>query len=704
MKLRQLVTAYLKDPSYQPMTKEELAEEFEIQSKDEKTFFALLRELEREGRLRVTKKNKILLQKPQSVRGKISASDRGFAFFIPEDGSDDVFIPAGARKGAMHGDIVEIKVTEAAGTENKNAVGQVVRVVERARTEIVGTFHRKKKFGYVVPDDPKFDTDIFLPKDQLKGLAEGDKVVVQVKYAKDERGPSGQVSERIGKGDSPGVDITSIARTFQLPYRFSKRTLREVEQLDRTIEPGQRADFRDDFTVTIDGPDAKDFDDAIGISKDGDDYILRVHIADVAHYVRPNSGIDKDAYQRGNSVYLLDRVIPMLPEQLSNDLCSLRPDEDRYTQTVEMRIDKNGDVLDYELSESIIRSNYRLIYPDVSDFVEGLSHPFTDEELLQKLTWMKECYEIIEAMHTKKGSLDFSFAESEITLDAEGNPVNVQRAERRTANRMIEEFMVLTNEVVGAHFANLEIPFLYRVHEKPSEEKELALRTLLHNFGYPIRGKEIRPTDLQKVLEAVEGKREQPLLHMLILRSLSKARYQREPAVHFGLASKFYSHFTAPIRRYSDLVIHRIFKQHLGGKSARMDVRQNAKLDEIAEHVSETERRAELAEREVEDLKKTEYMAQFVGQEFDGIITSLTSFGMFIQLENTVEGLIHVRDLSGYYEFNESNYSLTKAGEKEGYRLGDIVRILVENVDIDRRQIDFKLADGGKRNESTGTK
>lgn len=703
MKLRQLVTAFLKHPSYQPMTREELAEEFEIGPGDEKQFFSLLRELEREGRLRVTRKDKILLQKPQAVRGTLSATERGFAFFVPEDGSDDVFIPASARKGAMDGDTVEIKITEAAKEEDKNAVGKVVRVTERARKEIVGTFHKKKKFGFVVPDDPKFDSDIFIPKDQLKGLQEGDKVVVNVKYAKDERGPSGEVTERIGRGDTPGVDITSIARTFQLPFQFSKRTLKEVQALDPNITPDGRRDFRDDFTVTIDGPDSKDFDDAIGIDKDGDEYILRVHIADVAHYVPQHSATDRDAYKRGNSVYLLDRVIPMLPERLSNDLCSLKPGEDRYTQSVEMRVDKNGDVLDYELTESVIRSDYRLVYPEVSDYVEGEAHPYTDETLMQKLTWMHECYEILDAMRTKKGSLDFSFAESEITLDEEGNPIDVKRAERRTANRMIEEFMVLTNEVVGAHFAHLDIPFLYRVHEKPSEEKGQTLRVLLHNFGYPIKGKEIRPSDLQKVLEASAGKREQPLLHMMILRSLSKARYDRIPEVHFGLASKFYSHFTAPIRRYSDLVIHRIFKQHLNNKTVRNDERVLSKLDEIAEHVSETERRAEEAEREVDDLKKTEYMARLIGDEFDGIITSLTSFGMFIQLENTVEGLIHVRDLPGYYTFDETNFMLKKSGDEEGYRLGDLVRIRVDDVDIDRRQIDFKLADGGEPDEGAGT-
>lgn len=700
MKLRQLITAYLTDASYQPMTKEELAQAFEIENRDRENFYALLRELEREGRIRVGKKDRIQLQKLQTIRGKLSASDRGFAFLVPEDGTKDVFIPAGARKGAMHGDTVEIRITEPAEGDNKNAVGKVVRINERSRSEIVGTFYRKKKFGYVEPDDPKFDADIFLAKDQLKGLKDGDKVVVNVKYAKDERGPAGEVVERIGKSGSPGVDITSIARTFQLPYQFSKKTLREVEAMDATVVSDSREDFRDDFTVTIDGPNAKDFDDAIGIRKEGNEYILRVHIADVAHYVQANSATDRDAYQRGNSVYLLDRVIPMLPERLSNDLCSLRPGEDRYTQTVSMRIDANGDVLDYEMFQSVIRSDYRLLYPDVSNYVEGLTHPYTDPVLMQKLDWMKELYEIVEAMHTRKGSLDFSFAESEITLDPLGNPVDVKRAERRTANRIIEEFMVLTNEVVGSHFAHLEIPFLYRVHEKPSEEKATALRTILHNFGYPIRGKEIRPTDLQKVLEASEGKREQPLLHMLILRSLSKARYEREPDVHFGLASKFYSHFTAPIRRYSDLVVHRILKQHLEGKAIRGDARNLGKLDEIAEHVSEMERRAEEAEREVDDLKKSEYMAGFIGQEFDGIVTSITSFGLFIQLENTVEGLVHVRDLSGYYEFDESRYMLKKRGSEEGFRLGDVVRIVVEGVDIDRRQIDFQLTDGGDSHES----
>lgn len=702
MKLRQIIMAYIKDKDYQPMTKEELAQVFEFDKKDTKAFFQVLKDLEREGLLRTTKNDRVMPGKAMAISGVLKATDKGFAFFSPDDGSDEIFIPTGERKGAMNRDRVEVKITESGGNDQK-AVGKVVGILERSQTQLVGTFRKRKGFGIVEPDDRKFDADIYLPKDQIKKLSNGDKVVVSLQYAKDGRGPTGQVLERLGNAKEPGIDITSIARTFQLPYEFSKKTLKEAEALDATIHVGDRKDYRDDFTLTIDGPDAKDFDDAIGIDKVGENYLLKVHIADVAHYVHEGSAIDLDARKRGNSVYLLDRVIPMLPERLSNELCSLRPDEEKYTQSVEMLIDHRGSVLSYDFYPSVIKSDYRLIYPDVSDLLEGKEHPYTDTVLIEKLQLMGELYHIIDRMHTEKGSLDFSFAESDITLDEEGNPIEIKRAERRTANKLIEEFMVMTNEVVGQHFANLQIPFMYRAHAEPSEEKGAALRTILHNFGYTLKGQKIHPMDLQAVLRQLEGKKESALLYMLILRSLSKAIYQREPAIHFGLATKNYSHFTSPIRRYSDLVIHRILKRAMEGKNPQIDGRKVAYLDEVAEHVSDTERKAEEAEREVEDLKKAEYMVRHIGETFDGIISSITSFGMFVQLENTIEGLIHVRDLPGFFEFDERHYTLKKQGSTEEYRLGQAVRIVVSDVNVDRREIDFMLAEG-KKDEDTRTK
>lgn len=703
MKLRQMIMAYIMDKDYEPLTKEELAEVFEFNSKDTKVFYEILKDLEREGRLRLSKRDRIMPGKALALTGTISSTDRGFAFFVPDDGTEDVFIPTGDRKGAMNKDKVEVRITEV-GRDGQKSVGKVVKVLERYTHQIVGTYHKRRNFGIVTVDDPKFGSDVYLPKDQIRKLIDGDKVVVALQYAKDDRGPSGTIVERLGQANAPGVDITSIARTFNLPYEFSKKTLKEAKALDDTIHPDGRKDYRGDFTITIDGPDAKDFDDAIGIDKEGDDYVLKVHIADVAHYVKQGSAIDLDAYKRGNSVYLLDRVIPMLPERISNELCSLRPDEEKYTQSVEMRIDPKGRVVSYDFYESIIKSDYRLIYPEVSDFVEGKAHPYDDPLLQEKLTLFAELYRILDEMHTRKGSLDFNFAESEITLDEDGNVLDVKRADRRVANKIIEEFMVLTNETIGQHFAHLKIPFLYRVHEKPSEEKSMALRTILHNFGHTIKGAEIHPMDLQNVLLKIKGKKESPLLYMLILRSLSKAKYQREPDIHFGLATRNYSHFTAPIRRYSDLVVHRIVKRALHHKVESVDPKALDKLDQIAEHVSDTERQADEAERQVSDLKKAEYMERYIGSEFDGIVSSVNSFGFFVQLENTVEGLVHIRELPGYYEFDDAHYTLKKAGSQEMIRLGDPVRVVVAGVDVERRQIDFDLVREGKSNESTGTK
>lgn len=700
MKLRQLILAYLNDEKYQPSTIEELADVFEIEKKEYRVFQGVLHDLEKEGHLRYTKKDRIMPIAQKSVTGTISATDKGFAFFIPDDGAEDVFIPAHDRKGAMHGDKVKIKVVEAAKGD-KNAVGKVTRIVERATQEVVGIFYKKKNFGFVEPIDQKFDADIYLDKNQIKGLANGDTVIVTVDYPKDGRGPSGKLKEKLGSKGEPGIDITAIARTHGLPYAFPKAVLEEADSIDGTITLGNRKDFRDLLTVTIDGPDSKDFDDAISIQKEGDNYRLFVHIADVAHYVKEGSPLDKEAYKRGNSVYLLDRVIPMLPERLSNELCSLVPNEDRYTQSVEMVIDQKGAVKDYVFHHSMIHSDYRLIYPEVSDFMEGKEHPYTDESLMEALTWMKELYEILDAMRTAKGSLDFNFPETEIDLDETGHPTNIRRAERRVANKVIEEFMVITNEVVGAHFAHLKTPILYRIHEKPTPEKEQTLRTLLHNFNQTIKGKEIHPKDLQRVLLNSDGKKEEPLLHMLILRSLSKARYGVETEIHFGLAATHYAHFTSPIRRYADLVVHRVFFKEVVGENQDTSSGRVQKLALVGEHISETEQKAENAERDVEDLKMAEYMQDYIGECFDGIISSITNFGMFVQLENTIEGLIHVKNLDGFYEFHEEDYSLRKQGEDKAYRLGDMIKICVDHVDIERKQIDFRLAEGEPDEDSS---
>lgn len=687
------------------MTAEELADLFDCTDRqDRRAFMELLRTLEREGRIRVSKKLRIMPTKAAGLPGLLKTSERGYAFFRPDrEGEADVFIPASERAGAMHNDRVQVLITEQPG-RYKNATGRVVRVLERNTESVVGTYRRRKNIGYVVPDDTRYDAEIYVPKGQERKARDRDKVVVAIKYGKKDRPPTGRILEILGKSDTPGMDITSIAKSFGLRTSFPNRVLAEAQALPDEVRANGRQDFRDLLTVTIDGADAKDFDDAISVERHGDETDLYVHIADVAHYVQPGSAIDKEAYRRGNSVYLPDRVLPMLPERLSNELCSLQPDQDRYAVTVRMTFDKAGKIKQAETFRSVIRSRYRLIYDDVSDLLENGEDPYGDSSLTDMLRDAERLYESLLQQREEAGALDFAFPESEIELNSDGEPIDIRRRDRRVANRIIEEFMIVTNTVVGERYAKRQLPFLYRVHEAPNEEKLDALRTVLHNLGLPLPGGEIGVNQLQEVLEQAAEKPEAALIHTLVLRSLTKARYDAEPLGHYGLALGAYSHFTAPIRRYGDLVIHRIVTQEIEGKRERRDKALTTRLENIADHISDTERIAEEAEREAEDLKKAEYMQGFIGEKFDGVISSVTSFGFFVQLENTIEGLVHIRNLPGFFVHDEEHHRLTDARNHTEYRLGDAVRIRVEAVDIDRKSIDFTLSTEGKKHEETGAK
>ncbi|MDO4779196.1 MAG: ribonuclease R [Tissierellia bacterium] len=641
------------------------------------------------------------------IEGTLSINKSGFGFVVPDDKTmEDIFIPRDDINKALDKDRVKVKIIKQKTKENR-AEGKIVEVIERNNSILIGRFEKVKNYGFVVLDGNRNIHDIFIPTENINGAKNGDKVIVEIDFFnKKDKNPTGIIKEVLGGINDLGIEILAIAKKYELPDIFSKETINYAKSLPKSLteeDYKNREDFRNLFTVTIDGRTSKDFDDAISIEMEDDKYVLYVHIADVTHYVKEKTDIDNDALERGNSVYLLDRVIPMFPEELSNNLCSLIPEEDRLAVTVKMYFNEKAKLLDYKFYESVINSDYRLVYDDVSDYIEKKSNVYKDNLLCEKLDLMYDLSQKLQNRRDMKGALDFNFKETEIELNELGEPIKIGIAERREANRLIENFMVVTNEVVGDHFANISVPFMYRVHEKPSEEKLMELKKIISKFGLIIKGQEIYSKDLQEILKKVEGTNIEMLINNLMLRSMKKAEYKREPDIHFGLASHNYSHFTAPIRRYSDVVVHRILKNSLHNFYRKPKRAYLKKLDYIAEHVSEMERRAEEAERDVEELKKAEYMKDKIGEVFEGTISSLTNFGIFVELENTVEGLIHFRNFTDdYYEFDEENYIVIGTETGKTYELGQKVRVRVEGVSIELREIDFKLVkdERGKKNNS----
>ena len=703
MTIREKILEFINSNEYKPMIKEEILVKFDIDKSAKQEFFKILESLEKEGLIFKTSNERYVpINNDYLIVGKLQGNERGFGFVIPDDKSkDDVFIPAENMIGAMHGDRVIANILKKSA-EGRRDEGEVIRILSRENQFIVGTFEENKSFGFLIPDDQKIAYDVFIPKGSFGDAKNGHKVVVEIKtWPEARRNPEGKVVEVLGYIGEKGTDILSIIRQFKLPEQFPERIIDIASNIEQEISPRDmegRTDLRNLKTFTIDGPDAKDLDDAISIEAlENGNYSLGVHIADVAHYIKENSPLDKEALTRGNSVYLIDRVVPMLPKELSNGICSLNPNEDRLTLSVIMEINKNGNVLNHKILESVINSKARLIYDDVSDYLENEDERAKEKlkGLLSELDNMKELAQILNEKRDTRGSIDFDFPETMIILDENGIPVDIKKMDRRIANRMIEEFMLVTNETVAEEYFWAEIPFLYRVHEEPSEEKLADFAKFIHNFGYRLKGKEIHPKELQLLTKEIKGKKEEIVISTLLLRSLRKAKYSSESNVHFGLASKYYSHFTAPIRRYPDLVIHRIIKDNLRGKLSYDKQRiLEDKLPEIADHTSMTERRAEEAEREVEDMKKAQYMSDKIGEKFEGIISSLTSFGIFVQLENTIEGLIHFSNmLDDYYNFDEENYYIIGERSKKIYRLGDTVKIEVVGADPLKRKIDFAFAD-----------
>ncbi|MGN9165112.1 ribonuclease R [Tissierellaceae bacterium HCP3S3_D8] len=703
MSIREKIVEFINSEDYKPMIKEELLVKFEMGTSDKKEFYKILDSLEREGLIIKTSNEKYgAVNSDYLVVGTLQGHERGFGFVVPDDPSrEDIFIPAENMDGAMNGDRVIANILSRSQGDRREE-GAIIRILERGNTTIVGTFEGNKGFGFVIPDDKKIYHDIFIPKSSVGEAQNKQKVVVEItKWPEPRRNPEGKIIEILGYLDEKGTDILSIIRQFKLPEEFPNKVRDYALNIPESISEkdiGGRVDLRHLKTFTIDGADAKDLDDAISIEKlDNGNYLLGVHIADVSHYVRENSVLDNEAYNRGNSVYLIDRVVPMLPKELSNGICSLNPDEDRLTLSVIMEINKSGNVVDHRIQETIINSKARLVYDDVSDYLENDDEDAKKklEDVLDDLRHMEKLMKILYDKRERRGSIDFDFPETMIVLGENGMPIDVKKLDRRVANRMIEEFMLVTNETVAEEFYWAEIPFLYRIHEEPSDEKMTAFSKFIHNLGYNLKGKEIHPKELQLLTREIKGKKEEIVISTLLLRSLKKARYSSEADIHFGLASKYYSHFTAPIRRYPDLVIHRIIKEYLKGKLTlnKQDILE-ANLPEIAEHTSMTERRAEEAEREVEDLKKTQYMIERIGDIYEGIVSSLTSFGIFVQLDNTIEGLVHFNNmLDDYYHFDEENYYIIGERTNKKYRLGDTVKIQVIGADISRRTIDFQFVD-----------
>lgn len=701
MNIKDSILNFMKEKAYKPMTVQELSAVFGINKPDIKDFKSIIKSMESEGSIIRTRTDHYgIPERMGLVVGKFQGNQKGFGFVILDDGKPDVFIPAPSVNGAMNGDKVIIKITREENS-GKKCEGEVNRVLERANKTVIGTFENSKNFGFVIADDKRICQDIFIPKNARNGASDGDIVIAEItEWPGNRRNPEGEIKEILGHKGEKGIDILTIIKKHRFPEEFPNKVMKYTEDIDDTIpeeEYQRRKDYRDKRIVTIDGEDAKDLDDAVSIEKSSNgNYLLGVYIADVSHYVKVKSPLDKEALKRGNSVYLIDRVIPMLPKKLSNGLCSLNPKVDRLTLSCIMEIDNTGKVVNYDIKESIIKTSERMTYTDVTKMLRDNDNETIKkyEYLYEDFKMMEELCEILYKKRMKRGAIDFDFDESKIILDEQGKPIEVKPYERAIANRIIEEFMLVCNETIAENFFWMNIPFVYRTHEEPDEEKLAHFNEFVHNLGYVIKlGKEVHPKILQEVCEKVKGKNEENVVNTLLLRSMKQARYSPECTGHFGLATKYYCHFTSPIRRYPDLIIHRIIKMILNGQ---MDEKKSAKLAKDVEYAasqsSTTERLAQEAEREVEDLKKAEYMKGKIGEEYEGIITSVTGFGIFVQLQNTVEGLVHISAMDDdYYIYDERHLSLIGERTKKVYRLGDKMKIKVEKVDIASREIYFDL-------------
>lgn len=705
-KRKKIIYEFMCDDMYVPMKLKELAILLQVPKEQRSELKAVMDALEAEGKVHVSQKGKYLKGAGRTLRGVYQAHPRGFGFVTIEGETDDIFIPEKETNGALHGDTVEILLT--ASPEGKRKEGKIVKIAERGTAKIVGLYQvaKGKHYGFVIPDNQRFLQDIFVPEERAKGAVDGHKVVVELtSYGSDNAKPEGKIVEILGHVNDPGVDIMSIVKSYDLPVEFPEKVMNQAERVSEEVSDADmagRKDLREWVMVTIDGEDAKDLDDAVSLTRteDGKNWILGVHIADVANYVQERSALDREALHRGTSVYLADRVIPMLPHRLSNGVCSLNAGVDRLAMSCIMTVDAKGDVIDHEICESVIRVNERMSYTSVKKILEDHDEEETTRyiDLVPMFEEMEQLAGILRNRRHQRGSIDFDFPESKIMLDEEGHPMEIRSYDRNVATKIIEDFMLLANETVAEEYYWREIPFVYRVHETPDEDKIKKLAILINNFGYSLHiSDEVRPGQIQKLLAKIQGTPQETMISRLALRSMKQARYTPENDGHFGLAARYYTHFTSPIRRYPDLQIHRIIKDDLRGRmnEKKMEHYQTI-LPEVTRQASETERRAEEAERETIRLKKAEYMEAHIGEVFEGVISGITNWGIYVELSNTIEGLVHVANMyDDHYDYYEDRYEMVGEHTGKTYKLGETVYVRVIDADCLTRTIDFEMADEG---------
>ncbi len=710
---RKKIICDLRDPVYVPMKEKELAVFLQVAREDREDLRGILQELLAEGKLTLTAKGKYVKSNGRFLTGTFVSNARGFGFVEIEGREEDLYIPEDQTGGAFHKDTVEVALLPE--SEGRRQEGKIVRIIARGMTRVVGTFERtSENYGFVKPDNTKISQDIFVPKERSGGAVTGHKVVVQITdYGTDRKNPEGQIVEILGHVNDPGVDIMAIVRNYELPVEFTEKIMNQAERVSKevsTADMAGRRDLRNVEMVTIDGEDAKDLDDAVSVAFDGEKYSLGVHIADVTNYVQENSALDKEALKRGTSVYLVDRVIPMLPHALSNGICSLNEGVDRLALSCLMTVDLSGEIVDYEICESVIRVNKRMSYTVVRELLEEEGADSREEygqyrDLLPMFRNMESLAAILREKRGKRGSIDFDFPECKIFLDQDGHPTDIRPYERNVATDIIEDFMLAANETVAQHFYWMELPFVYRVHDVPDGERIQKLTAFINNFGYYMKavgragqktsGEEVHPKEIQKLLAKIAGTPEEPMISRLALRSMKQAKYSVECSGHFGLACQYYCHFTSPIRRYPDLQIHRIIKEQLRGRLQEERIAHYREiLPEVAKHSSETERRAEEAERETDKLKKVEFMEDKIGEIYEGVVSGITSWGIYVELSNTVEGLVHVSRLQeDYFSYHENTCEMVGERTGKSYKLGMPVKVRVEECDRFNRSIDFTMAE-----------
>lgn len=700
-KRKKVIYDFICDDFYVPMKIKEIAMVLQIPREHRDELKAVLDILEEEGKISLSKRGKYSKGQAKRLTGIYQAHPRGFGFVAQEGVDEDVYISEDNTNGAFQGDEVEFIITRHKEGD-KRTEGKIVRILSHGTTKIVGLYEKCKSYGFVSPDNQRILNDIYIPEGKEKGAMTGHKVVVELtSYGGEHLKPEGFVTEILGHINDPGTDIMSIVKGFDLPTEFPDRVMNQAERVGKDVSEADiagRMDLRGWEMVTIDGEDAKDLDDAVSLTKDGENYKLGVHIADVTNYVQERSALDREALKRGTSVYLADRVIPMLPHKLSNGICSLNAGEDRLALSCIMTVNLKGEVVEHLIAETVVCINERMSYTSVAKILEQQDKEEIKRygHLVPLFERMAELSRILRTRRHRRGSIDFDFPESKMILDEQGHPIDIKPYERNVATKLIEDFMLLANETVAEEYYWRDLPFLYRTHETPDEEKMKKLSTFINNFGYHIHvGNEVRPMEIQKLLGKVEGTPEEALISRLVLRSMKQAKYTPENTGHFGLAAKYYTHFTSPIRRYPDLQIHRIIKENIRGRlnAERVEHYENI-LPEVAMQAGLTERRAEEAERETVKLKKVEYMKERIGEEFDGVISGITKWGAYVELPNTIEGLVHVINMrDDHYEYWEEQYELIGEHTRNVYKLGQNVRVRVIGADRLQRVIDFEFCE-----------